>query len=82
MATLESRAPLSLVLVLGGEWLKCPVEEVGWFFTLKVSISFDQNLLDLHFLLHPASYLALVPLGLFHSVIATNPAHNKLKLKG
>lgn len=82
MAALESRAPFSLVLVLGGEWLKCPVKEVGRFFTLKVHISLDQSLLDLHFLLHPASYPAVVLLGLFHSVIATNPAHNKLKVKG
>lgn len=79
MATLESRAPFSLVLVFGAKWLKCLVEEAGWSFTLKVHISLNQSLLNLHFLLLPASYTFLVLLGLFHSVIVTNPAHKKGK---
>lgn len=79
-ATLEIRAPFSLVLVLRGKWLKCPVEEIGWSFTLQVHISLDQSLLG-HFLLHPAFYTFLKLLGLLCSLIATKPAHNKLKEK-
>lgn len=81
VAVLESRAPFSLVLLFRGNWLKCPVKEVGWSFTLKVHTRLDQSLLDLRCLLYPASYSFLVLLGLFYSVIATKPALNKLKEK-
>lgn len=80
MATLENRTPFPLVLVFGDKWLKCPFKEGGWSFTCK-HIYLDQSLLDLHFLLDPASYTFLVLLGLFNSVIATKIAHNKLKEK-